>query len=93
MAIVCGQVTSGAAAAPLCTMPPGACRVTIVNTSAVAADFVLIGNAGVTVADGGPVPAGQSVTLEGFPGSAGAQLYVIAAAGTPVVGFFISTPK
>lgn len=92
--IVTGQVaTATSAAVALCTVPPGSCQVVVTNSSTTAADIVYLGTAsGVTASDGAPVPASASVRFDGLPGSAGGSLYVIAGAGTPVVGFILSTP-
>ena len=95
MAIVTGQVaTATSAAVPVCTIPPGACTVVLTNANSTAANTVWIGTAtGVTAANGSPVPASGSVTIHGYPGSAGATIYAIAGASTPVIGYVISTPK
>lgn len=95
MAIVTGQkATATSAAVPVCVMPPGPCTVVLTNANSTAANIIWIGTgSGVTAANGSPVPASQSVTITGHAGSAGATIYAIAGASTPVLGYVISTPN
>lgn len=92
MALSLEQVPATTSAKPLCFVPPGPCDVVITNSNTTAADLVYVGlSAGVTASNGIPVPASGVLRFQGYRGSAGAQLYVIAVASTGV-GVLISTP-
>jgi hypothetical protein len=81
-------VLSGSAA-PIGLVPPGACTVAISCTGTGPA---YIGtNAAVTSSDGFPLPTGQTITLTGYPSSAGTQLYATATSAT--VGVIISNAR
>lgn len=90
--IVTSQATVGGTAVPLALVPPGPSSVTVTNAGT-APLYVGAGTA-VTSSDGGPVPAGEAVTLPGFPASSPVRLWGITAGGTaaPIVtaGVFIS---
>lgn len=86
------QATVTTQAAALCVIPPGPCTVTITNASGTAADIVYIGTgSGVSSGTGAPVPAGQSVPIIGYQGSAGGELWAVGIADT-AVGVIISAP-
>lgn len=87
------QQTVTTAEAQLCVVPPGPCTVVITNANTTAADIVYIGTgAGVTASNGAPIPAGQSVPIIGYQGSAGGPIYAIGVAST-AVGVIISSAR
>jgi hypothetical protein len=87
--IACSQVSVGTAPTALCAVPPGPCAVTVTNAATAATVYLGTGSAPTTTT-GAPVPAGQAVTVHGYPGSRGASLYAVAGA-TATVGVFISS--
>jgi hypothetical protein len=95
MAIITGQVTAVSTAPTLlCAVPPGPSVATITNSTATAANIVYVGlGTTVTSSNGAPVVAGASISIPGATGSKGSQIYVISGAGSPVVGFIVSTPQ
>lgn len=82
------QYTINGTVATMGRVPPGPCSVTITNSGAVAL-FVGAGT-GVTTSTGAPVPGPGVVTLPGFPGSSGVNLWGITSGGTVTAGVFIS---
>lgn len=84
-------------AARLCTVPPGPVTVVLTNTGTAA---VAVGVADTVTATNGTtpnftpggalIPVGGSVTISGYPGSAGVTLFGISTAAANV-GVFIST--
>ena len=78
-------------AKPVCTIPPGSCSVVL---SCTGSETAYIGTgSGVTTSNGFPLPAGQTVTFQGYTGSAGSQLYVIGASTGSNLGVIISTAQ
>lgn len=69
-------------------VPPGPATVILSNTGTDPA-YVGVTDA-VSSTNGFPLPAGATVTVPGFPGSAATNLYAISS-GTAVVGALIST--
>lgn len=82
-----------ASAKPVAVIPPGACTVILSNTGST--NVIYVGTStNVTTANGGqgfPLPVGATVTFPGYPGSAGATLYAIAAGTGNNLGVIIST--
>jgi hypothetical protein len=91
-----GQVSASGTASHLCNMPAGPCLVVITNDSASAGSAYVgltPGTSGsLSATNGIPVPAGQSLPLVGYPGSAGGSISVVAAS-TATVGFAISSAQ
>jgi hypothetical protein len=87
--IACSQAIVGTAPTLLCSVPPGPCSVTVTNAATAVTVYLGTGSA-VTTTTGAPLPAGQAVTVHGYPGSRGASLYAVA--GAPAAaGVFISS--
>lgn len=81
------------AAKMIAAIPPGVCSVVLSNTGST--NVVYVGTSNGVTASGGsegfPLPAGQTVTINGYPSSAGGSLYAISAATGNTVGVIIST--
>ena len=89
-----GQASIGTTATLLTVFPPGPCSVTISNLSTANTVYVGLSTATTTSgADAGyPVTNATSpVTIPGFNGSAGSNLYAIASATATTVGYVVST--
>lgn len=71
-------------------VPAGVCDVVLTNTGSTNVIYVGTKNT-ITTGTGFPIPAGATITFHGYPGSAGAPLYVIAAATGNNLGVLIST--
>lgn len=85
----------GTTAVQVATIPPGVCTVVLSNTGSTNVIYVGTSNS-VTASGGGegfPLPAGDTVTLQGYPGSTGTPLYAIAAAAGNYLGVIISTGR
>lgn len=93
------QVTVGSVSTLAGYIPGGVATTTLTNGSTVAMYYATGGTAvsvapgtAPSVSAGAPLPAGASVTLPGWAGSAGAPVYVIAASGSAsALGFVVST--
>lgn len=80
MALVLGQATVGTTASFVTAVPAGPFMLTLVAGSASA---VAVGSStAVTVDNGALIPAGGSVSYQGFTGSSGAQLWAAAGAAS-----------
>lgn len=82
-----------ASAQRVATVPPGVCTVVLSNTGST--NVIYIGTTNNVKSSGGgqgfPLPVGDTVTIYGYPGSAGTDLYAIAAGTGNTLGVIIST--
>lgn len=89
-----GQVAASATAEPLCTLPDGACLLTLTSDPASASTAyvgVTPATGALTAGGGSPLAPGQSVTTATYETSRGASLSVVCATGTAAVGFILSS--
>lgn len=94
MAISSGSVTPSSTSEPLCSVPPGVYNLSISNVSGVTV-YVTAGVTA-TATNGFAIPTGAPpIVIDGYPGSRGVQLNVVAPTGTVtgVVSWLISTPQ
>jgi hypothetical protein len=94
--IITGQASATTTAAALCTVPAGACLITITSDPASADTAYVIGlspSGGTQAAAsaGLPLAAGGSVTTATYDTFKGAALQVACVTGTATVGYLIST--
>lgn len=78
------------AAARIGAIPAGVCDVVISNTGSTNVIY-LGGKSTVTDVNGFPLPAGDTVTIHGYPGSAGTDVWAVAAATGNNIALLIST--
>jgi hypothetical protein len=94
--IITGQASATATAAPLCTVPTGACLITI-TSDPLSADTAYIiglspsGGSQAAAGEGLPLAVGGSITTATYGTSKGTALQVACATGTATVGYLIST--
>ncbi len=94
--IITGQANATTAATALCTVPAGACLITITSDPASANTAYIIGlspsGGNQAAASAGlPLAVGGSITTATYGTSKGTALQVACATGTATVGYLIST--
>lgn len=89
------QATVGTTASNLVTMPPGPCAVTFtVLSPSGAVVYFGTGSGSVSTTNGYPVSqGGQTLTVQGYPGSVALNIQAVSSSAATTVGFAISTPQ